>query len=205
MFRRLRCTPVEAGAFVVLVAGAAAAVGLLWWLSAPRIPNAAVTATPAPSESVEVLAGEVVVHVAGAVRRPGVYTLPGGSRVGDAVTAAGGPRRRAVLDGLNLARALTDGEQVLVPSAPAPGPSEAGAPAPSGSPGAAADPSTQKVSLNAATVADLDTLPDIGPVLAQRIIDHRDSIGGFTDIAQLRDVPGIGEKTFQSLVDLVTL
>ena len=187
---------------------AVAAVGLLWLNAAPRIsaqpPLPTPTDTGASEGALAITRADVIVHVAGAVVRPGVYTLAGGSRVGDAVTAAGGPRRHAVLDGLNLARVLADGEQVVVP--------EAGAAASPASPGAAAAVGTPAtpgvvpaVSLNQATLADLETLPGIGPVLATRIIQHRDSIGGFSDVGELRDVPGIGEKTFQSVAPLVSL
>ena len=209
--RRLGCTPAEVLALGILALASAACVGLLWLQARPVASGAppALTGSEAATESgIVVTEAEVIVHVAGAVARPGVYTLAGGSRVGDAVTVAGGALPRAVLDGLNLARPLTDGEQVLVPdkasvsaaagTAPAGGAaggSASGAVAPGG--GAAV------VSLNTATVADLETLPGIGPVLAQRILDHRDSIGGFTEVSELRDVSGIGEKTFQSLAPLV--
>ena len=189
----------------MLAAGALLALGLLWLLARPDLPAvdaAQPTELPTDAAGLEVSAGEVVVHVAGAVRTPGVYTLPGGSRVGEAIAAAGGTLRKAVLDGLNLARPLTDGEQVLVPDRSAAAQPPAGTADPGT--GTATAPGTP-ISLNSATPADLDQLPNIGPVLAQRIIDHRDSIGGFTEVGQLRDVPGIGEKTFQALVDLVTV
>ena len=202
--RRLGCTPADAAALLILGVAAAAAVGLLWVLARP--PASTATALPAAGASdapgLALSESEVIVHVAGAVARPGVYTLPGGSRVGEAVEAAGGARRRAVLDGLNLARVLTDGEQVVVPLPSAsPGAAPGGAPATSGTPAAAGGAT---VSLNQATLADLETLPGVGPVLGQRILDHRDAIGGFKSIDELRDVSGIGEKTFQSLAPLVT-
>lgn len=209
MLRRLGCTPAEVAALAVLAAASVATVGLLWVLArpipaAPGAPSPAVAASASPgSGPLRVTNAEVIVHVAGAVARPGVYTMPGGSRVGDAVKEAGGPLRKAVLDGLNLARPLTDGEQVVVPdrsSAQVPPGASAAA-----SPGAAGAAPTATVSLNQATVADLETLPGIGPVLAARIISHRDSVGGFKEVGELRDVPGIGEKTFQSLADLVSL
>lgn len=205
MARRLRCTPAEAIALAVLSTAAVASLALVWVLTRGPQPSPVVAV---PSESatgvpLDVSSVEVIVHVAGAVNRPGVYTLPGGSRVADAVTAAGGARPKAVLTGLNLARPLTDGEQVLVPdrksaaaTATQPG---AGAPAAPGGGG------TGLVSLNQATVTELETLPGIGPVLASRIVQHRDSVGGFTEVGQLRDVPGIGEKTFQALAELVSL
>ena len=196
----------------MLAAAAVASVGLLWVLARPvagppaapgvHDPAAAASASPG-SGPLGVTDAEVIVHVAGAVARPGVYTMPGGSRVGDAVQEAGGPLRKAVLDGLNLARPLTDGEQVVVPDrGSAAAPAAGGAPA---SPGVAGAPAAPTVSLNQATVADLEALPGIGPVLAERIISHRDSIGGFKEVGELRDVPGIGEKTFQSLAPLVSL
>ena len=205
--RRLRCTPAEALALAVLAAGALLALGLLWLLARPELPGTIAAALPtevaSDSGGLEVSAGEVVVHVAGAVHSPGVYTLAGGSRVGEAIAAAGGPRRKAVLDGLNLARPLTDGEQVVVPDrrVAAQPPADT---TDSGGTGSAAAPGTP-INLNQATPADLEELPNIGPVLAQRIVDHRESIGGFTEIGQLRDVPGIGEKTFQALAELVTV
>ena len=142
-------------------------------------------------------------HVAGAVAAPGLYRLPGGSRVDDGLVAAGGPLPNAALDGLNLARPLTDGEQVLVPAA---GVGEASAVPASG---AASAPSAArpdgKLDLNRATVQDLDALPGIGPVLAQRIVNHRGEQGPFKTVGMLRDVPGIGERTFQQLAPLVAV
>ena len=210
MLRRLGCTPAEVVALGVLATAAVAAVGMLWLLSQPprggQASNAAgVTVSPSTNATpLGLTSAEVIVHVAGAVVRPGVYTMPGGSRVGDAVTKAGGPKRKAVLDGLNLARPLTDGEQVVVPTAAPEGTDVAGGPGvPVPAPGTS--PAAVAVSLNAATITDLETLPGIGPVLGQAILDHRETIGQFTEIGELRDVPGIGEKTFQALAPLVSL
>jgi competence protein ComEA len=133
----------------------------------------------------------VVVDVDGKVRRPGLVRLPSGSRVDDAVRAAGGPLPGASLAGLNLARKLMDGEQVLVGVAPA-----------GGAAGAATD-GDARVDLNAADVAALDGLPGIGPVLAQHIVDWRTEHGRFASIDQLREVPGIGESKYASLKNKV--
>lgn len=203
--RRLDVRPAEVAALALLVTGALVAVGLLWWLHRPVAaeeaspPQIGAAATEDPT-GLDVSSGEVIVHVAGAVRQPGVYTLPGGSRVGDAVTAAGGATRRAVLDGLNLARVVTDGEQVLVPDRRSQ-PTIAGG---GGGEASGAAPAT-KLNLNQATATDFETLPGIGPVLASRIVQHRDSVGGFKEVGELRDVPGIGEKTFQALAELVSV
>lgn len=142
-------------------------------------------------------AGEVVVDVAGKVRRPGIAVLPVGSRVVDALEAAGGARRGVDLTGLNLARPLVDGEQVLVGVAPAPGvagtltspPPEGGA----------------LVNLNSADLAALDTLPGVGPVTAEAIVSWREDNGGFTSVEELLEVDGIGEATLEDLAPLVTL
>lgn len=208
--RRLGCTPAEVAALAVLATASVAAVGLLWVLSragpGPLPGHGAPAISVAPSAGATPLGvtdAPVIVHVAGAVARPGVYTMPGGSRVGDAVTEAGGPLRKAVLDGLNLARPLTDGEQVVVPDRAAAAVAPA-APAPSpGSTLGGAAPAL--VNLNTATIADLETLPGIGPVTAQAILDYRASVGGFKSVGELRDVSGIGEKTFQALAPLVSL
>ena len=138
--------------------------------------------------------GTVVVAVAGKVRRPGLVRLPIGSRVDDALRAAGGVAAGADPGLLNLARLLVDGEQVLVGVGPAPG----SGPTPGGAPIAGG-----KVNLNTATVADLDALPGIGPVLAQHVVDWRTEHGRFASIDQLREVPGIGEAKYASLRDKV--
>lgn len=140
--------------------------------------------------------GTLLVHVLGAVARPGIVELAPGARVVDAVGAAGGLTADADAGGVNLARALVDGEQLVVPVV--------GAAPPAAADGASAA-EDGRVSLNQADAAELDTLPRIGPALAQRIIDWREANGPFTDVAQLHDVAGIGDAVYSGLVDLVTL
>jgi competence protein ComEA len=162
-------------------------------------------ATPAPLRIESEDRQRVVVHVAGAVRRPGIYRLTAASRVNDAVRLAGGATRRADLGGLNLAAQVEDGRQVIVPERAPPG---ATATAAASSPGAAAVGATgaapaQPVNLNTATLAELDVLPGIGPAMAQRILDHREANGGFSSVEELSDVPGIGDVRMESLRELV--
>ncbi|WP_354670706.1 ComEA family DNA-binding protein [Streptomyces flavofungini] len=156
----------------------------------------------------------VVVDVRGKVRSPGVQRLPGGSRVADALRAAGGVRPGTKTDGLNRARLLIDGEQIVVggPLPPVPGSGQAAPPGSGPGPtagGAAAGPAggagtvTGPVGLNTATAEQLDTLPGVGPVLAQHIIDYRTEHGGFRSVDELREVNGIGEKRFADLQNLV--
>ncbi|KRV46735.1 DNA-binding protein [Wenjunlia vitaminophila] len=162
--------------------------------AAPGAPRPSVPTLP-PSPAASGAESGVVVHVAGEVRRPGLRTLPPGSRVGDALGAAGGALPGSDTDGLNLARVLGDGEQVVV-----------GAPAPAGSPvttPAASGPGPGPISLSTATAEQLDSLPGVGPVLAQHIIDYRTQHGGFTTVDQLREVTGIGERRFTDLRPLV--
>ena len=166
---------------------------------APAVPMAlegpAGPVTGAPSAA-------VVVDVNGKVRRPGVLTLPAGSRVADALRAAGGVRPGADLTGLNRARVLMDGEQVVVglPAAALPGGSFGSG---SGSAGGVAGARVAPLSLNAATVEQLDALPGVGPVLARHIVDHRTEHGGFRTVAELREVNGIGARRFADLAPLV--
>jgi competence protein ComEA len=131
--------------------------------------------------------GDVVVHVAGAVADPGVYRLPAGSRVADAVGRAGGPDGRAEPDAINLAARLADGQQVVVPSR--------------GSSSAAATAEDGPISLGSADQADLETIEGIGPVTAADIIAFRDERGGIASIEELDEIPGIGPATIDSLRD----
>jgi competence protein ComEA len=140
----------------------------------------------------------LVVHVAGAVRQPGLYEVPEGSRVDDVIRAAGGPRRTAVLDLLNLAAPVVDGQQVLVPARGSPGNADASAATgPTGPPA--------QVSLNTASVEQLDTLPGVGPVTAQKIVAYRTEHGPFASIEELDAIPGIGPARLEQLRGLVTL
>jgi competence protein ComEA len=134
--------------------------------------------------------GDVVVHVAGAVRRPGVYRLPAGSRVTDAVERAGGGTGRASLDTVNLAARLADGQQVVVPELASGG----GAVATASSTG-----TEGPISLGSATVEQLDTIEGIGPVTAQDIVGFRDQHGGLSSIEQLDQISGIGPATMEAL------
>ena len=140
-------------------------------------------------------APRMFVHVVGAVRRPGLFRLKEGARVADAVERAGGPTRRADLSAVNLAAPLADGQQVIVPRR-MPGGSSAAAVGAS-VPGA-------KVSLATATLEQLDELPGIGPVTAQKIVDWRTAHGPFRSVDDLDDVPGIGPARIEQLRDLVT-
>ena len=155
-------------------------------------PTGVARSEPQPADSPP---AELVVHVAGKVHKPGVVRLPPGSRVLDAVDAAGGATNGADLTGLNLARLLTDGEQVLV-----------GVPAPTGAavpttPGTAPGP----INLNTATASQLEELPGIGPALAARILAWRDEHGRFTSVEELQEVSGIGPATLAELAGLITV
>jgi competence protein ComEA len=143
--------------------------------------------------------GTVVVDVAGKVRRPGIAVLPAGSRVVDALEAAGGPRPGVRLTSLNLARLLVDGEQIVVGVAPVAG-AAASAVAVPGAP-----TTGQLVNLNTAGAAELDTLPQVGPVTAQAILAYRDQHGGFASVDELLDVDGIGEVTLARIAPFVTV
>jgi competence protein ComEA len=170
------------------VSGGAADAGAEASTAAPSAPPS----SPPVGEAADSSA-TVVVSVVGLVARPGLVTLPTGARVADALEAAGGLLPEADPAAVNLAAVVTDGQQVAVgvPAAPGAGPAGA-APAPAG-----------PLDLNTAGVAELDSLPGIGPVLAQRIVDHRSREGPFTSVDQLDDVPGIGPSTAAELAGLV--
>jgi competence protein ComEA len=149
-------------------------------------------------------AGGLYVHVAGAVRQPGLLHLREGARVAEAVEQAGGPLPRADLAGVNLAAKLEDGQQVIVPvrgAVPgAPGTASPGTTLPgAASPATPGSPGVPKLSLGTVTVEQLDQLDGIGPTLAQRIVEYRTEHGGFRSLGELRDVEGIGEKRFEGL------
>jgi competence protein ComEA len=143
---------------------------------------------------------QLVVHVAGAVQQPGLYRLPEGSRVDDAIAAAGGARKRARLDLLNLAAPLVDGQQVLVPGRRNAGDPVAGPPV-SGPAPAAPSP----VNLNTASLEELDSLPGVGPVTAQKIVDYRSEHGPFGSVDELDAIPGIGPARLEQLRGLVVV
>ena len=181
-------------AAVVLVALA----GLRWVERTRGTPAAAVSLSrPPPAAGAGVPERRrVFVHVAGAVRRPGVYSLPRGARGGDALERAGGPRRSADLTAVNLAARLQDGQQLVVPErrvGAAPG-SVAGAGTVAGA----------KVRLSTATPEQLEELDGIGPALAARIVAYRDAHGGFRSVDELAEVEGIGDKRLASLREAVS-
>ncbi|MFF4464849.1 helix-hairpin-helix domain-containing protein [Streptomyces mirabilis] len=170
----------------------------------PAEPGGAAGAPPSPAGSTGSTGSTgtaIVVDVSGKVRSPGLQRLPAGSRVEDALRAAGGVRPGANTEGLNRARLLVDGEQVLVGVT---GPVMGGGSSATGIGGSVsgAAPSAP-VSLNTATVDQLDTLPGVGPVLAQHIIDYRTRHGGFRSVDELREVNGIGDRRFSDLQKLV--
>jgi competence protein ComEA len=141
----------------------------------------------------------VVVHVVGAVRRPGLYRLSHDSRIADAVARAGGATRRADLAQVNLAAPLADGEQVVVPRRGTAAGATAGSSVGAAGPGAPGAP----VQLSTATLEQLDSLPGVGPVTAQKILDYREKHGAFSSVDELDAVPGIGPKRLEQLRELV--
>ncbi len=145
---------------------------------------------------------ELAVHVAGAVNSPGLYRVEEGSRVADALTKAGGPAPDAMLDNLNLAAKLKDGEKVLVPRRSEVAPALPADPS-DASPTAAA--STTLININIASVDELDKLPGVGPALARRIVEYRQKNGQFSSVDELDNVEGIGPSKLESLKDLVTI
>jgi len=183
---------------VVIVAGAAFAY-------ARSLPKAAPdsVATPLPAATGELTpggpGGSIFVHVAGAVAKPGVYELPAGSRVIDGLNAAGGATAQADVSSINLARELTDGERVYIPRRGEVPAAEAGAAAPAGGEQAG------KVNINTASISELEELPGIGEVIAQRIVDYRTQHGPFKTVRDLLKVEGIGDKKFESIEDHVTV
>ncbi|HET9770632.1 MAG TPA: ComEA family DNA-binding protein [Acidimicrobiia bacterium] len=209
--------PIAFGAVAVVLALLA---GLAWFQAgsrhggvpaaeaAPRSPvvDPPRPASPGPDRPAPPVAPPLAVHVAGAVRRPGLYQLPPGSRVADAVQAAGGSLPRAHLDRLNLAARLVDGQKILVTLRGEPVPPDATGPGTVG--GAGPDPGApgnlpEPIDLNAADLAALDSLPGIGPSTARAILEERNRRGGFRSTRDLLRVPGIGEGRFARLKDRV--
>ncbi len=214
----LDASPTEVAGLAVLLAGAMAVVGVLWWtgrpgpVAPPGPPGAADhESQAAPGSGGEpdgapAGAGTLTVHVAGAVGRPGLVRVPVGARVADVIEAAGGLVLDAEVGRLNLAREVADGERLDVPTvgeAMAEANQGEGGASPAGEQDAGAVRADGTLDLNRAEADDLEELPGVGPVLAQRILEWRDANGPFTEVGQLRDVAGIGEKTFQSLAPLV--
>ncbi|WSC77626.1 ComEA family DNA-binding protein [Streptomyces virginiae] len=197
--------------------------GQQYWSARPRavtvpavvapgaLPAAATAPAAAPAQGAGAGAGgvggtaaRIVVDVTGKVRDPGVRRLPAGSRVEDALAAAGGVRPGADTTGLNRARVLVDGEQVVVGAPAQPPPAGmAGGMGPASGAGFGLGPGSGPLSLGSATVAQLDGLPGVGPVLAQHIVDFRTARGGFRSVEDLRQVDGIGERRFADLRPLV--
>ena len=218
MAARLGCTTAEVLALAILALGAIGLMGLLWWLQRPpataeRSVAAALTgseqpspvagaqpAVPVPTPAAVTASATVRVHVTGQVTAPGVYEIDGDARVIDALTAAGGPTADADLEAVNLAQPLADGLQIRVPAPGETLPPAAAAPLV----GAPAD-GGPLVDLNRADAAALEALPGVGPVTAQRILEHRARIGGFRSVEELLDVSGIGEATLADLVHRVTV
>ncbi len=171
-------------AFVLLLVGVTLVAGWLWWQGQPRdvtsLPGSSMSGSAAPTAG-----GEVVVHVAGAVRHPGLVRLPSGARVADAIDKAGGVKSPRFLDSVNLARVLVDGEQIVL------GPNQA------------ASGATGKLSLGSASAPELEQLPGVGPVLAQRIVTWRTEHGPFRAVDDLNQVSGVGDSLMEQIRPLV--
>jgi competence protein ComEA len=173
-------------------------IAVLVWIVARSPSGQAVTLRPVPTEK------PLVIQVTGAVPRPGVYALAQGSRVQDAISAAGGFLIDADKTGINLARALADGEQLDIPyiSSSSPVIQDASTPAATA---ATSVSNAELININTASSDELDTLPGIGPTTAQKIIDYRTQNGPFISIEDIINVSGIGPGTYEKLKDLITV
>jgi competence protein ComEA len=191
VLRRLRAGE-EPQLVVALLVAVALVAGFVWYRAGARPSSASAGALPASAArpAPEPVPADLVVHVAGAVARPGLYRLRPGARVADAVEAAGGAAPGADADRLNLAGRLADGQRVAVPRRGEPAPAEVGPP------GAEAP---AVVDLNTATEAELDTLPGIGPATARAIVEERTRRGGFRSLRDLLRIRGIGERRLAEL------
>lgn len=195
---------VDRRTMMLLVAVMLGAVGVTWFVmnrgqtgtpvAAASPTGVSVVSSPSPTRAPSPTA-EVVVEVVGKVRKPAVVTLPTGSRVLDAVEAAGGPKPGVDTTDQNLARVLVDGEQIRIGLDPAPQTAPPVAPGASGAP----------IDINTASMDALQEIPGVGPVLAQRIVTYREQNGGFSTVEQLLEVSGIGEATFAQMEPVVTV
>lgn len=167
-------------------------VAALVWVVARNPSGTSVTLRPVPTDK------PLVVHITGAVPRPGVYALPEGARVQDAISAAGGFLAEAEKTGINLARALEDGEQLDIPYIEGFTPVIA-------TPEEVFVPSSDLVDINTAAEFELETLPGIGPTTAQKIVEYRETNGPFVSIEDIVNVPGIGPVTYDRIKDLITV
>jgi competence protein ComEA len=190
--RRWELNGTAVRALAVVAVLVAIGAGIFAWGSRPEVQPVApaVSSSSSHSPSTVESPAELVVAVGGRVAHPGLVRLPPGARVADALAAAGGALPDTDLSTLNLARKVVDGELIVV-----------GAPQPAGAPGAPGG----LVNLYTATNEQLQTLPGVGPVLAERIIAYREQHGGFASVADLRHVTGIGDSRFEELKDLVTV
>ncbi len=194
-FARYRAYLAMVALFIVVL------IGTVFVLRRPESPApvAITTATPRPTAT----PASIWVDVRGAVNQPGVYALPVGSRVQDALARAGNVLVNADTRALNLARRVNDGEQIYVPmlgeATPVPPTASSGKSAPT------ATRALSKLNINTASLAELDTLPGIGPAIAQRIIDYRTQNGDFKTIEEIKKVRGIGDALFNQIKDLITV
>ena len=169
-------------------------VAALIWIVARNPGGDAVTLRPVPTDP------PIVVHITGAVPRPGVYALPQGARVQDVISAAGGFLAEANKTGINLAKKLDDGEQLDIPYIEGSSSLVIATAAPTET-----GPATELVNINTASESELDTLPGIGPTTAKKIIDYRDANGPILTIEDIINVPGIGPGTYERIKDLITV
>jgi competence protein ComEA len=168
-------------------------VAALVWVVARNPTGTAVTLRPVPTDT------PIIVHITGAVPRPGVYALPEGARVQDAISAAGGFLAEAEKSGINLARALEDGEQLDIPYV------EGFTPVIATPPEEVFVPSSDLIDINTAATFELESLPGIGPTTAQKIVEYRETNGPFVSIEDIVNVPGIGPTTYDRIKDLITV
>ncbi|OGO26993.1 MAG: hypothetical protein A2136_09205 [Chloroflexi bacterium RBG_16_54_11] len=173
-----------------MIVGVLLGAGIIFLVTRPPR-GKAIILLPPPTQA------PLTIYLSGGVKETGLYSLPPGSRVNDAIQAAGGLADGAIISQLNLAKLLVDGERVDVPVlATLPSPAEGTQPV---------NGSVSLVDINSATLEQLDTLPEIGPKTAQNILDYRRANGPFARIEDIQDVPGIGQITFDKIKDLITV